>query len=458
MSMSKRWFCLFAPLTLLSSISYGQSNAGKGADLLDFVDLESDDHTEQLQCAIDFSAKKSTKLICKTSEVFNISSTLRLPSNSQIDFGRSVLRRIPGAVFNMLENADLESGNDNILLTRLVVDGNCFADGRLAINPGDRFGGVVFVRVSNSKMQDVNVNATVNAEDGRAAIYLNKCYDVDAFNIGGAFNDRSCIFIENSRVRICGSYTHHNKGSGITSSRADDSEYYDCTAHHNGYSQVSINGLRSHADGIQAWGGREGFSGVNIGHDVASGRSHKSVIKNVKSFENEGWGMTVVGSNDVSLENIFLSANVKSNLYIFGDINSCRISHLISKNCLDGYGVLIRSGSSHKFEEFDVSENSLHGVFVDSNCRDSMLNKIRSFNNGVKHPFGAGILLNGCSGLTLEVDCFDDQIEKTQKFGVWFAGGHANLLSGRVHKNSVSNINVTDGAQYRLTDLIFGGV
>lgn len=403
------------------------------------------DDAAALQSAMDFAASSGHELIAPEKDTFLIGSGLSIPSGLQADFKGSTIKRKSGSVFNMLENA---SGT-GIKLQNLVIDGNKAADGRVAANVGDRFGGIVLNSVTFSELRNVTVNNTVNAEDGRAGVYLGTCTNVDLYNVGGSGNDRSCVFISGGSFnRIFGSYTANNLGSGVTSDNANDCEYYAITAINSGYSGISINGLRSKANGLRAIGTATGYAGVNIGHDDASNRSHDSVIENVHSYSNSGWGVTVVGSARVQLRGIYAGANASANVYVFSNSNACSIDGLTASGSTAGSGVLITSGTGHKIDNAEVHTNALHGIDVETGCGAVISSTVRSYNNGQTTGGMAGVLLNGAVGSSCYAECFDDQGSKTQGYGIWLAGGTSNMIGGYYRDNATSPVRETSSPSY----------
>ena len=97
------------------------------------------DDAAALQAAMNFAASSGLELIAPEKDTFLIGSGLSIPSGLQANFKGSTIKRKSGSVFNMLAN----TSGTGIKLQNLVVDGNKAADGRVATNVGDRFGGIV---------------------------------------------------------------------------------------------------------------------------------------------------------------------------------------------------------------------------------------------------------------------------------------------------------------------------
>lgn len=403
----------------------------------------------ELQAAMDYAASVGGKLIVPRKSVLFIGAGLVIPSGLIADFGNSTIVRQPGAVFNMMSNA---TGGDRFHIENLIIDGNRQADGRVAINVDDRFGGIVLNGVTHGELRNVWANNTVNAEDGRAGIYIQDSV-VGLYNVGGEGNDRSCVLIKNSRVKIFAGKATDNLGSGFTSAGADDSEFYDLEATGSGYSGISINGKRCRAVNLRATRTAVGYAGINIGHDSAGNRSDDSIIEGVHSYDNYGWGMTITGSKSVVASGVNLSGNGRANLRISGNADSSQISGMVSKNSAE-HGVIITSGH-HKITDSEVYGNGSHGIDVEAGSSANISKTVRSFNNGKMISGGAGVLLNGSVGSTVDAECFDNQSITTQEYGVWLNGGR-NSIGGKFTGNKTLQIRETGGAVYANTGMRTG--
>ena len=394
--------------------------------------------------AMTYAASTGAKLISPKKAIYLIGSGLPIPSGLIADFNYSTIKRKTGSVFDMLSN----TGGNEINISNLIVDGQRQADGRVATNVADRFGGIVFNSVTFSKLHNVQVNNTVNAEDGRAGVYLGGCKNVDLYNVGGAGNDRSCVLIDGgSYNRIFSSYTKDNLGSGVTSGNANDCEYYNCLAINSGYSGISINGKRNKARNLRATGTAAGYAGVNIGHDDANNRADDSIVENIHSYDNLGWGLSVIGSSRVQLQGVYLKGNTNNNLWISGNASACSISQITST--LSGSsGVLIQSGTGHKIISGEIFSNAFHGIDVESGCSAIITEDVRVYNNGTADNTCAGVLLNGSTGSIVEAECFDNQETKTQGYGVWLNSGTSNVVSAYLHDNKTAPLRETASPSY----------
>ncbi len=397
-----------------------------------------------LQAAMTHAASVGVTLRASPGNVFLIGSGLAIPPGLVADFGGATIKRKTGSVYNMLSN----NGGTKIKIQRLTVDGNRQADGRVATNVNDRFGGIVLTSVTDSELRDVTVNNTVNAEDGRAGVYLNACTGVDLYNVGGSGNDRSCVYIENStKVRLFGSTTANNLGSGVTSQLADDCEYYDVTAVNSGYSGISINGKRSKGRNLRATGTAVGYAGVNIGHDDNNNRADDSIIENIHSYDNAGWGVVVAGSARVQLRGVYTKGNTNHNLQVGYNSSACTLSGLTSTGSALS-GAIFTSGKGHKITSGEIFGNAYYGVDVETGCSATISSDVRIYNNCTADNTLAGVLLNGAVDCTVDAECFDDQGVKTQGYGVWLVGGSGNMLGGYLHDLKTAPIQESSAPVY----------
>lgn len=410
------------------------------------------DDTAAIQAAMNYAASVGAVLVAPSKATYIVSAGLSIPSGLAADFSFSTIKRKTGGVFNMLAN----TGGGGIRIWNLTVDGNRQADGRVATNLADRFGGIVLNSVSVSELRNVTVNNTVNAEDGRAGVYLGGCTRVDLYNVGGSGNDRSCVYIENGGFnRIFGSYTANNLGSGVTSQNADDCEYYDCVAVGSGYSGISINGKRNKGDRLRATGTAAGYAGVNIGHDDALNRADDSIIENVHSHDNLGWGVTVTGSARVQLHGVYLKGNANHNLIVNSNASACVVSGITS-TASGASGVLLQSGKGHKIISGEIFGNAYYGIDVEAGCSAAIGADVRVYNNCTADNTLAGVVLNNAVDCTVDAECFDDQGTKTQGYGVWLVGGSGNLIGGYLHDLKTAPIRESSSPVYTTRNMRTG--
>lgn len=387
--------------------------------------------SDRIQRAINASVGKKLKFKKTT---YILDKTVIIPSNIEIDFnGCTFLRKAGTTPFDMLVNSDTVNGNINIVLKNLLIDGNKDVDSLEASTVSHRFSGLKLVKVTNSKLGNITVTRTVNAEDQgdveanrpAAGIYFVNCTDIDCENINGYNNNKTAIFVNKSRVRINGSLTYNNLGSGISSIGADESEYHNITSYNNGYSNISVNGLRSKVSNVLTYG--SGYSGLNIGHNGVP--ADDTIVFNVHAYNNVYEGLTIAGSARVQVTGIEVYGNQRNNIRIFDGATNSKLVNVISKNSAGGQGILYDSGKGHKLISADIYKNAVSGVYVNIGVTVDMLD-VNSYNNGqITSSNSGGIILNTSNNCVLfNVKAWDDQTTKTQENGLWIASGDGHKI------------------------------
>ena len=399
--------------------------------------------TANLQTVLNASAAKRQRLPRGT---YVINATLAIPSGADVDFGGATIQRASGSVFDMLSNA----GGTGITLSNVTIDGNKAADGRVAANAGDRFGGLVLTNVTASRLVSVTVVGTVNNEN-TAGIYLSGCSDIYAHGLHGWDNDRTAILLSScSRITIDGSLTYNNLGSGISSTLSPECAYLNVTTHDNGYSNLSVNGLRSRVVNVLSY--NSSMSGVNVGHlnDAAD-----STLVGVVSYGNTYEGITV-SSSRISVSNFEVHSNARNNIRTMAGAVACRFTNGIIRDSTGGQGVFLEAGAGHSVAFCDITGNAVSGINVPAAPPSAQIGPgVRCFNNGkVTSANSAGILLNAATNAkVIGVECYDDQATKTQESGLWMAGGSGHMLmSNRIEGNKTNQTRLTSSPQYVMYD------
>lgn len=426
--------------SLFPTVAMAAGTPGQDTIKVDDYVYDYNNASNGIQAAIDTAQAQHKKLVFSP-RVYTVNRTVLLPSDVDIDFNYATIKRQSGKyVFDLLKNADPVNGNSGIKLANLYIDGNKDADGLVAPNPKHRFSGLALYKVRDSRLENITVTGTVNAED-RAGIYFENSKNVDAYQINGYKNDRTAILLNRSKVRIFGSKTYDNWGSGISSLFAHESEYYDIVSYNNGYSNISINGKRSKASNILTYG--SSMSGLNIGHsgDPADGTK----VTNVRSFNNTFEGLTVADSSNVDASALEIYDNKRNNIRIFAEAKSSRISKVISRDSAGGQGILYESGTGHILENAEVYRNANSGIYVDRNVSLSIGGKTKSYNNGqIFSVNSAGIVLNQAVNAKISgLETYDNQRVKTQESGLWIASGSGHVIKVNNHDNKKYNQRTT---------------
>ena len=355
---------------------------------------------------------------------YTINGTIYIPSDMKIDFNNTIIRRQTGDdtndVFDMLVNDDI-NGNYNIVLKNLIIDGNRFndptdSDDDLSQhNPYDRFSGLKFLNVYDSKLINITVQRTVNGEQAQdinpaGGIFFTNgfpdissqypgCNNIYCNNINAHDNDGTGIIIHNSKyITIDSSHTTNNKNSGIGSQDADYCHYYRITSENNGqnhsYSNISINGECSVAYDLTT--SAASMAGLNIGHPNEKSNADFSIIKDVESFDNESSGIMIRNADYVQLSHLDLHSNEGNNFLIknvflegvLWDASNVRIKnaafydyHNNNHSCENpddqgngvcgGYGLRIEGSSGHETTRMghiiynsEIYDNFFNGIGI----------------------------------------------------------------------------------------------
>lgn len=392
------------------------------------------DDTTELQAAINLSANRGEVLECLPGhQTFLVSSKVTLPSNSDIDFNSSTIKRDTSAgVFDMLENSDTSGGNTNIKIKNLIIDGDKDTDSRVSGNVADRFAGIRMETVTLSEFYNITVTGTVNAEiqaeGNRAGFFLESCSHIILERFIGYNNDKTAFLgYSSDYVTIKNAYVHDNDGSGLSSADSDFNDWSHIFAHDNSYSEVSLNGLDGSLSHVWAWNGATGFAGVNIGHDSAGNHSHRTIATDIHTFNNSGYGLTIVGSDNVKVSGLYSDGNTDRNVRIFSNSNASSIKNAVISNGTSN-GILYSSGTGHILDDAEIYDNGVAGIYVDSGVGVTFKDGVKSYNNGqVTSANSAGILSASGNIIVRGGEYYDDQGTQTQEAGIWVSSGSIEL-------------------------------
>jgi hypothetical protein len=413
--------------------------------------------TTDMAAAIQKALNASKYVVGKRYTVYGISAGSNIPTGVLVDWNNATLRRIPGTLnagpTTYMLKANAVTG---VKVKNLLLDGNKAANSLVAETLAHRFGGLVFEGCSDCYAEDIDVTGTVNAED-TAGIYVLNCTEVHLSKIKGYSNDKTAVlFWTSDRCTLNGALFYTNLGSGVSSYDSDTCKYLDITAHDNGYSQVSVNGVNCVVDNIVAYNGAAGYAGVNLGHDAASNRADYCQASNITTYNNAGWGLTVVGSTGVAMTNIMSYGNTQQNVRIFNGSTKCKLNNVTA---FDGtsYGVIIESGTNHQLNNIEAYGNGLTGLQIQTGVNGCQLANIKVYNNGtVTSANSGGLIVNSCSNtLFSNVEAYDDQGVPTQESGVWIAGGSGHVVNNiYTHNNKTYNYRETSSP----TDITYKGL
>lgn len=109
----------------------------------------------KLQDAIDDAAQQNKQLILEKG-TYVINETITFPSGADVDFGGAEFVRKPGTgsgdIFTMFTNANHTTGNTDITIRNLKINGNKDVDSLVATTWWHCFSGLELNKVSNSKL------------------------------------------------------------------------------------------------------------------------------------------------------------------------------------------------------------------------------------------------------------------------------------------------------------------
>lgn len=391
-----------------------------------------------------------------------IDGSLTLPSNININFSNSTIERETGTnvVFDMIVNDDFISGNVNITMEKLIIDGNYQEDNLTNVNDSHRFSGLRLVNSSDILLKDILVKDTVNGENLQntpaAGIFVQSGNDIDCFRINGEDNFGTAIIFENSdSILVDGSLTSNNIGSGLACTFTDNSEFRHLESTNNGnfsntsqnYSNISINGNNNIVQHVKTSGADA--SGLNIGHSGNS--SNNNIITKVLSFNNSFEGITISDSDNVELSGFILFDNNRNNMLIHLNSSNALIDNgeiYNNSNSILTNGILIKSGEGHYINNVEIYNNK-NGIYFqnhlsNSNNPTTIGNNVEIYNNGLlSQGFNSGILIQSSQGIEIPIGsfpkiyCNQPNGLKQQDYGVFIM-------------NTSSDVNIT----YKAADFI----
>lgn len=378
-------------------------------------------------------------------QTYEITGTIIIPDKAEIDFNNSTIKRkATYKGFDLIKS----TGTSNLKLSNLTIDGNRAADNLKNAAIGDRFSGLRLNTVKDSELKDINVlnvcSGEIQSDQNTAGIIFENSKDIRCYELNGSFNDSTAILIIDSRVKIDGSFTHDNGGSGISSSNCHESEFNNITTHDNGFSNLSVNGIKcrvsnvlSYNSGINNTNGTR-FSGVNLGH--VGYPASDAVLSNIVTYNNSLDGLTITDSDNVQVNNIQSYGNYKANIEIRDGSMNSMLNNVISRDSSNGNGILYDSGSGHVINNAKSYGNFASGIYA-NNTNIEIGDLVETYNNGKGVPTAAGVVLVNITNSEIgDIKSYDDQTTKTQNYGIWLSGG-----SGNVIKNPSLSGNETTG-------------
>ncbi len=421
----------------------------------------------EIQNLIDIAANEKKRLVIDK-DTYCIDGTLYIPSNLEIDFSGSTIERITTLgspecnsafsviIFDMIRNKDI-TGNTNIVLKNLIIDGN-YPDENLSMhNDCNRFSGLKLTNSSNVTIENVDVIETVNGEQKQVTpaggIFIDHSENVYCKNVNGYNNFGTAIIINYSNnITIDGSRTENNFATGVGSSNSNYCDYLNLKSFNNGleyyrqealettdlskfvYSNISVNGKYCKVNNITSSGASG--SGLNIGHKDTN-PSDYTIVDNVHSYENILEGITITGSKHILLSNVHLEKNARHNLLIHDGSSKVQINNAIihghynRNNLISGNnGIRIESGGGHSIDNSLIYDNYKQGIGVYNVAGGvSIGSETYIYNNGRdvldSRKFSGLYLYKSQNCYINGTKIYSDQQPnaKTQDYGAYITGG-----------------------------------
>lgn len=326
-----------------------------------------------LQAAINFCASNNILLVAGSSEytVDLSTSSITLPNNFKCDLGNAWIKRATGNTTpqDMWINSDTTNGNTGLDIRNVRFDGQRQADSLTNATAAHRFCGLRLVKCSGY-LENVRVNNTVNGEiqveGNRGGIMFDQSVDISAFRLFADGTMGSGVFCYQGKNYIHGVWTKNNTGSGFTSYGCDDNDFHHIYSDGSGYSGVSVNGERMRCSYLCSKNSPVGFAGVNIGHDNNGNRATDSQIDNVMVESAAGWGITCIGSPNVSGSNWRSSGSAVRNLWVSNSAG-VRIAEYKGRQCAGNDAVF--EGAGDHFIDADISGSAFSGIVAGTSAR-----------------------------------------------------------------------------------------
>lgn len=401
------------------------------------------DDSAALQAAIDAAGTESW-LRFPREGTYAIASGLTIPTGARIDLEGSTILRQAGSTWTGVQHMLTALNASDIVIRNGKIDGNKDVDSLVAATSS--IGGVLLNTCTDVVLRDLEITRTVINEpstglDGGAGIMLYDCSRVDLIGIHGHTNDRTAVlFWISDLCRIMDSRLHDNLGSGVSSFTSPECVYRNLIAYTNGYSNVSVNGLRCIVSDILSYGST--LTGLNIGHETQP--TDDTQVTNVIAYNNVLEGITITGSARVRVSNAVLYNNQQNNLRVATGSTGIQLVGITSRDSAGGQGILLGFGSDHLVAGCRVYGNRAAGIYVSPSV------KARLIGNAVSNNDQGGF---GSAGITLDtsVDClvsdnesFDDQGVPTQEYGIWVAGGSDHrIANNRMYGNVTQDLRIT---------------
>lgn len=291
-------------------------------------------------------------------------------------------------------------------------------------------------------------NRTGFRNSGCSNMILTNCIARDSEE-RGFYHERYTNLVVPQDITMMGCVAYDNGTSGIeftADTRCRDATLIGCRSYGNGAHGIVATGTNLYLEGNKCWGNKN--TGIKIapdrnrstgGTDIALlGYSDLTPLQSIKLIGNNCWnnGINNVNGETEGIRMSFGSISLESGL-LMG--NSCYDNQATATQ---GYGILVSGDAPNlTLDHNEVFGNGLNGIhysinaFTVANIQITYNTAYNNSRNGVSSPHQRGIHINGDvsqSGFISHVllqgnRAYDDQVSKTQEYGISLSGNVANV-------------------------------
>lgn len=372
-----------------------------------------EDNTSELQNLILNSPGKTINISPKT---YHINSTLYLPSDINIDFSGSTLVYHNSTNTPLIQNADTEKGNSNIILKNCIIKINS----RSLFNRS--YSLLRFEKLKNSVFSNIQVigmgyrNYVVTGlwdfEDSSNCEIIN-CKLSDAFAEGLAIRNSYNFTVSGGEFHGC------KNGSGIATILGSGHVLRNVKSYDNAGSNFSINSTYTLIENCISYNSTK-FSGITLGHPkyIAS----HSMVKDCKIYNIAGTGIYIDGaSSNITISNTNIENTKSEGIKAGGGSSNIKIIDNVIRRTLTG----LYLNSSNSFVERNIIDNNTNSGIVLNNSSGVHISRNTIKNNNIS---GISFVQNSKDNIIEYNEIYNDNKARTQKRGIY------------INKSSVRNI------------------
>jgi len=425
------------------------------SELADIVYSVKDKTTTQIQQFIDDNHLKGVIYFPNTTtNIYVLTDTLKIPSNTTILINEGVILKLDNAINKpIFENVDKINGNTNIIIKGGKLDMNI-------ANQTIQTPCISISKVTKSHFKNIEIMGTKQVTYvGIGAFDLYRCdYNIiencKLYNSGDeGLYLRECNF---NKV-IAGEYYDCLNGSGVASTLGQYNEFNGIHCYRNSGSNFSINSLYSLVLNCLSDGGM-GFNGITLGH-ANSPSSYSTVINCI--VKNNKQGIRILGSSIgvIVSNNIVADNNFDSTCIGIGVSDSCSNCIVSDNYILNNYlGIQVNTGDKGNIIKNNIVKfNKGTGITI-TDTRNTIISGNLCENNASLPGLGYGIYLSATSrdNIITENRCFDSQTTKTQERGIYSDGSFNIIANNILFGNKTAQL--TNGANCSLSNNILSNI